>query len=377
MATTIITKNGNGVPADGTLAVGELAVDLDTGIIYTSSDGNDVITATEDVLIGPGTTLNTLATWDGTEWTENLKVKADPTGAVELGEEGVNTGTLKIMSDDSGSLRLLTFFGAGVMDAPPSGSMIFQTDGTNRVELTPSGQTRIGPLTNQIGEAVTISGTAGVAAQESTPLVLVRDGGGASDTVGVTFTLTGGSGIAGSRTLRLVNGDEGLQIQALEDDGTFVGVVFRALHTNSSSPNAGRVQFGQLGNGTVFSNNGFLTNTNPSDEALKENIIPIAKSGVEAINSISPVSFTWKDEQDDGFSHYGFIAQDIEENLPELYRDESGQCGYVADELVQLLVKAVQDQVQDHIDLLLHQPQYYIHLLPGEVFLKHLVWEGD
>src|SRR5210317_552521 len=41
--TTIITKNGTGVPANSSLATGELAVDPTNKKIYTSSNGTNVI----------------------------------------------------------------------------------------------------------------------------------------------------------------------------------------------------------------------------------------------------------------------------------------------------------------------------------------------
>lgn len=41
--TTIITKYGYGKPSDSVLAKGEVAVDLSEGIIYSSTDGNDII----------------------------------------------------------------------------------------------------------------------------------------------------------------------------------------------------------------------------------------------------------------------------------------------------------------------------------------------
>lgn len=41
--TTIISKYGYGVPADGELAKGEIGIDLTDGIIYSSTDGSNVI----------------------------------------------------------------------------------------------------------------------------------------------------------------------------------------------------------------------------------------------------------------------------------------------------------------------------------------------
>jgi hypothetical protein len=43
MPTTIITKNGTGLPADSTVAANELAVDSAAGTLYTSTNGVDVV----------------------------------------------------------------------------------------------------------------------------------------------------------------------------------------------------------------------------------------------------------------------------------------------------------------------------------------------
>ena len=41
--TTIISKYGYGLPANGKLAKAEIAVDLSEGILYSSTDGSDII----------------------------------------------------------------------------------------------------------------------------------------------------------------------------------------------------------------------------------------------------------------------------------------------------------------------------------------------
>lgn len=44
MATTIITKHGTAAPVSGDLTTGELGVDLTNKILYSSSNGTDIIT---------------------------------------------------------------------------------------------------------------------------------------------------------------------------------------------------------------------------------------------------------------------------------------------------------------------------------------------
>ena len=55
--------------------------------------------------------------------------------------------------------------------------------------------------------------------------------------------------------------------------------------------------------------------TETSDRRLKKNIFP-TQYGLESILSLKPVSYMFKDSNDT--THLGFIAQDIENVLPEL-----------------------------------------------------------
>jgi len=65
------------------------------------------------------------------------------------------------------------------------------------------------------------------------------------------------------------------------------------------------------GNITAFANNIF------SDIRLKNNVKNIT-NGLEIINKLRPVSFTWKNNNK---KTIGFIAQEVEEILPEFVRD--------------------------------------------------------
>lgn len=65
------------------------------------------------------------------------------------------------------------------------------------------------------------------------------------------------------------------------------------------------------GNITAFANNIF------SDIRLKNNVKNIT-NGLEIINKLRPVSFNWKKNNNESI---GFIAQEIEEVLPEFVRD--------------------------------------------------------
>ena len=57
--------------------------------------------------------------------------------------------------------------------------------------------------------------------------------------------------------------------------------------------------------------------TNPSDLSLKENIVEISAELSDTVMRIKPTQFTYKTDTQHKV-HYGFIAQEFEEHLPEL-----------------------------------------------------------
>jgi hypothetical protein len=77
-----------------------------------------------------------------------------------------------------------------------------------------------------------------------------------------------------------------------------------------------------LGTGTVYSNAGYLTNTNPSDITLKTNIEDLS-FGLDFINNLKPVTFDWIDDVGNQGKQYGFIAQDVQKIKPELVKEFS------------------------------------------------------
>ena len=78
-----------------------------------------------------------------------------------------------------------------------------------------------------------------------------------------------------------------------------------------------------------------------SDVALKTNIHDIS-SGLEMVEQLRPVTFNWDVEENDQPSA-GFIAQEVEEVLPDLVRGEDGEKTIKTAGIVGYLVKAVQE----------------------------------
>jgi len=94
-------------------------------------------------------------------------------------------------------------------------------------------------------------------------------------------------------------------------------------------------------NGPVYSNGQVLTNTNPSDLRLKENVQGFGNT-LDKMMQLRPVTFDWKS---DGKQGIGFIAQDMESVIPELVAtNEDGYKGIYTVEMIPFLVKAIQEQ---------------------------------
>jgi hypothetical protein len=99
---------------------------------------------------------------------------------------------------------------------------------------------------------------------------------------------------------------------------------------------------------------------NPSDVILKDNIITIKDELTNKIMKIKPMQYSFKDDRQKKI-HYGFIAQEFEEEFPELVAikpDKTKQnlksINYL--EIIPLLVNKVQmmqkeiDQLKDKIN---------------------------
>jgi hypothetical protein len=99
-----------------------------------------------------------------------------------------------------------------------------------------------------------------------------------------------------------------------------------------------------LGTGTVYSNGGILTNTNPSDKRLKNNIQSISY-GLNEILKLNPVTFDWKEDKINQGKQYGFIAQEVEKVMPDLVKNLGikDYLGLDKEAIFTILVKAIQE----------------------------------
>jgi hypothetical protein len=100
-----------------------------------------------------------------------------------------------------------------------------------------------------------------------------------------------------------------------------------------------------------YTSNGTLT-TNTSDARLKKNIEPLSSS-LHKIQKLQGVSFDWVDENDKSGTHLGFIAQDVEQVIPEVVFENpaDGYKGINYQEIIPMLVESIKEQ-QAEISLL-------------------------
>jgi hypothetical protein len=101
----------------------------------------------------------------------------------------------------------------------------------------------------------------------------------------------------------------------------------------------GTVSASSLGTGTVYSNGGVLTNTNPSDINLKKNVSPLTY-GLQDILKLNPVTYEWKDGSNG--KQFGFIAQEVEDIMPDAVK-HGDYLGLEKDAIYSALVNAIKE----------------------------------
>ena len=141
-------------------------------------------------------------------------------------------------------------------------------------------------------------------------------------TVGTFFGINSASGYSG-KMIDVQNNDS-VKFQVASDGATYIATL--------------------VSNGAVYSNSGTLTNSNPSDQNLKQNIQAMI-GGTVFVNELNPVSFEWKSEANGTGTKYGFIAQEVQQVIPEIVStDSTGTIGLDTVSMIPFLVKAIKEQ---------------------------------
>lgn len=160
--------------------------------------------------------------------------------------------------------------------------------------------------------------------------------------IGFKNATTGSNYSTDGTLMYLGNTSVDFLINNVESTGTIT------LLTNNNSRlqalSNGDIKIYNLGTGTVYSDSGILTNTNPSDKKLKKNIKSI-NIGLQEILQLNPVSFNYKTDNKSDKSRYGFVAQEVNEIVPEIVdKTSNGYLGIKSDNIIPILTKAIQEQ---------------------------------
>ena len=170
-----------------------------------------------------------------------------------------------------------------------------------------------------------------------TPRYIRADGG---------FFIDGASlGINGTGTLRAENGSAGTPSMSFSSD-TNTGFYRQAAeHIGVSLAGAEEFRFDQNGSNGDFHATGDVIafSTTPSDSKLKKNVKDI-EYGLDTVMKLNPKQYDWKK---DNRHDIGFIAQEVEEVIPEVVKDKEWFDDKIKtldyEKLTAVLIKAVQE----------------------------------
>jgi hypothetical protein len=275
---------------------------------------------------------------------------------VNIQNSGTNIGTF-------GNAEGVTNGGVTNFAVRATNNLIFSTGGANpRMTITSGGNVLIGTTTDN-GQRLQISGGA------STALRLDADSGVPALNIGSGATISvDAPGIAGGRFLLTSSGnvligtttDSGYKLEVqtgstsaalwVQTGGTTNSYIIADFRTGANLSalqiqGNGTIFMGGLGTGTVYSNGGNLTNSNPSDLNLKDKVEPI-NYGLDEILKLNPVSFHWKNDRINQGKQYGFIAQEVQKIMPDLVK-KGEYLGLDKEAIFTTLVKAIQELKQE------------------------------
>jgi hypothetical protein len=212
---------------------------------------------------------------------------SDPQSQFVVGKSG-NNSTLEINLNNNGYSRIFSYNRSG-------------TTSTNLILQDPGGNVGIG--TTSPDERLTIGSGNGISIRTS-----------ASGTYGSIKFGTNNSSFHSSWA-GISSDWEGVGINV--SNLVFYTALGNAATERMRITSGGTVVVASLGTGTVFSNGGILTNTNPSDERLKDDVADL-QYGLNEILQLRPVSYNWKNDTINQGKQFGFIAQEVQEVMPEL-----------------------------------------------------------
>jgi hypothetical protein len=283
------------------------------------------------------------------------------TADAKLRVSGLFNGTQAIFGNVNGrGLEISTSLAAGTNEAGSvlnargagSGTMIFQTEGSERMRITSTGNVGIGTT------SPTTILDIGTQANQSIGIKTANSNyafyGGFNDfaLIGVNRNPSTGVSVDTSKAsasiaLNGVNGDSSIR--------------FETSNVNNSVPSermritsAGNVGIGTTSPSYTLHVNGSVAGTsayvNLSDKRYKKDILPI-ENALDKILALNGVTFNWDKEATDmnldDNNHIGLLAQDVEEILPQAVTtgmDENETKSVAYTDIVPVLIEAIKEQ---------------------------------
>jgi hypothetical protein len=258
--------------------------------------------------------------------------------------------TRVIFSDGAASNATIGYYDSKefLISATASGSsMAFRTGNTERMLIDSSGNVGIGRDPTSTYK-LDVFGTLNIGGASGTnDAVLYFNPSGA----GYVSKITGESG--GNQNLVLShNSIDALEIDSLGNTylaGAIVHATNKGVYLNGSVGTT-RIYYDTSnlvvtnGTGGVYMGANSTGWTAVSDRRLKNSIDYEAVSGLPAIEGLKPCTFKYNADDEKTNARYGFIAQDVNEQIPHAVSvDPQGYYGVSVTEVIPHLVKAVQE----------------------------------
>jgi hypothetical protein len=308
-------------------------LNVNNGVLYVSSSGN----------IGIGvTSISPISTY------KTLEIRGATGGGIKLGKTGFNP--LNIQHDGTDAY----------INNVANGSFNIYTNDTPRFSISSAGVATFNSTLSNGTYTYTLPGATGTLALTS-QLSNYMPLSGETMTGGITINAT--SGTTSSRFRIIGTGvstflcGQNSRGGVVRGQGGFDELSFWTGGTGEEAAGGGGTERMRIsGNGSIGAGGSTTNIYNASDIRLKKNITPITY-GLNTISALNPVGFNWADGFDwveTDKTLLGFIAQEVQEVLPEAVEAFSGETKLndtiITDALrvnekfiIPVLVKAIQE----------------------------------
>ena len=317
------------------------------------------ITGTGNVGIGTSSPADKLEIYNGTY--HKIKTFFDGSYTSGFKFSDYNGG----IRYDAGTDRLTLF-----ANYPGDAEITFETSGSERMRISAAGVVTFNSTLSNGTYTYTLPGATGTLALTSQLSSYMPLSGGTLSgpiTVDATSNTTNASiRIVGTGVSTILLGQNARGGVIRGQGGNDELSIFTGGDGNHA-PSAGTERMRVSGNGSIGAGGSTTNIYNASDIRLKKNITPITL-GLNAISALNPVKFNWADGFDlveTDKTLLGFIAQEIQEVIPEAVETFSGETKLndtiITDALrvnekfiIPVLVKAIQE-LKAEIDILKQQ----------------------